>query len=182
MPLREPDSHGFALLEVIIAAGLVVGIAAGASQIVALAMRQREIARARTFQTVLAAEKMEQLRSLAWTHVTVGVPPLSFPLSDVTTDVSRSPAAEGGPGLLPSPAGTIDRNTPPYVDYLDAAAQWVGNADVPPPSAVYVRRWAVVPLPGDPDNVRVLHVVVAMRGRERETARSTHLVTVMARR
>ena len=87
------DSRGFALLEVLITAGFVVAIAAGASQIVAIAIRASHGARVRTMSTLLAAGKMEQLRSLAWTHTTTSSPAISISSSDVSTDLSSDPAA-----------------------------------------------------------------------------------------
>ena len=157
------DSRGFALLEVLITAGLVVGIAAGASQIVAIAIRASHGARVRTMSTLLAAEKMEQLRSLAWTHTTTSSPAISISSSDVTTDLSSDPANDAGPGLLTSPAGTLQANVPSYVDYLDGDGRWLGRGAAPPTSAVYIRRWAVQPLASDPDNILVFHVVVTTR-------------------
>lgn len=155
-----------------------MALAAGTARIVAMAVRQGHASRARTVATVLAAGKMEELRSLAWTHVTVGDPPLSFPWSDVTTDLSRDPATDFGPGLLESPPGALEANTPSYVDYLDEAGAWVGTGTSPPPTAVYVRRWMVQPLQSDPDNVLALHVLVTTR----DGSTLARLVTLRARR
>lgn len=154
----SPDSRGFALLEVLITAGIVVAIAAGASQIVAIAIRASHGARVRTMATMLAAGKMEQLRSLTWTHTTTGSPAVSMSSSDVSADLSSEPATDEGPGLLPSPGGTLDANVPYYVDYLDGEGHWIG-----PDSAVYVRRWAVEPMASDPENILVFQVVVTTR-------------------
>jgi hypothetical protein len=88
---------------------------------------------------------------------------------------------------LPSPAGTLDSNVPPYVDYLDAAGTWAGRGATPPGSAVYVRRWAVQPLGRDPDDILVLQVIVTTsRSTAVETARTipyeARLVSVLTRR
>ena len=112
---------------------------------------------------MLAAEKMEQLRSLAWTHITTSSPAISMSSSDVSTDLSSDPATDAGPGLLPSPGGTLHANVPYYVDYLDGEGHWLGCGASPPGSAVYVRRWAVQPLASDPENVLVFQVVVTTR-------------------
>ena len=64
----EGESAGFALMEVMIAAGLLIAVAVGVSQVSAAAVRASHAARARTFAAVLAAQKMEQLRSLTWTR------------------------------------------------------------------------------------------------------------------
>jgi type II secretory pathway pseudopilin PulG len=172
------DYRGFALLEVIVAAGLLVGLAAGASRIVSMAVREGQASRARTMATLLAADRIEQLRSLTWTHVSVGDPPISFPSSDVTTDLSHSPPTDAGPGLLPSPPDALQTNTPLCVDYLDAAGVWVGTGTSPPSTAVFVRRWMVQPHGGDPDNILVLHVVVLTR----DGAIAARVVTMRARR
>ena len=49
---------------------------------------------------------------------------------------------------------------PPNVDYLDDLGRWVGNGSIPPAGAVYIRRWAVRPLPADPERTLVLQVLV----------------------
>ena len=60
----------------------------------------------------------------------------------------------------PPGADTLGANTPPYVDYLDDAGRWVGHDADPPESAVFIRRWAVSPLPADPERTLVLQVLV----------------------
>ena len=162
-PVRRLNSAGFALLEVLITAGLVIAVAAGASHILAIAVRASHSARVRTMASMLAAEKIEQLRSLAWSHVTTSGPAISISASDFTTDVSINPATDSGPGLLPSPPGTLEANVASYVDYVDGAGRWVGGGGSPPPSAVYIRRWAVRPLAGDPENILVFQVIVTTR-------------------
>ena len=177
------DSRGFALLEVLITAGLVVGIAAGASQIVAIAIRASHGARVHTMSTLLAAEKMEQLRSLAWTHTTTSSPAISISSSDVTTDLSSVPASDAGPGLLPSPGGTLQRNVPSYVDYLDGEGRWLGSGAALPGSAVYVRRWGVQPLASDPENILVFQVLVTPRPAGGIVSPdASHLISIEARK
>jgi type II secretory pathway pseudopilin PulG len=177
------DSRGFALLEVLITAGIVITIAAGASQIVAIAIRVSHGARARTMSTLLAAEKMEQLRSLAWTYTTTRSPAISISSSDVTTDLSTDPASDAGPGLLPSPAGTLQSNVQFHVDYLDGNGCWLGRGTAPPGSAVYIRRWAVQPLPSDPENILVFQVVVTTReAGGAVSADAARLATIEARK
>ena len=176
---RLRGSNGFALMEVMIAAGLLIAVAVGVSQVSAAAARASRAARARTFAAVLAAQKMEQLRSLTWTRVRIGPAGPSVPVSDVSTDLSTDPATADGPGLSPSPAGTLDSNVPHYADYLDGAGAWVGRGAAPPPAAVYIRRWAVQPLPSQPDDILVLQVIVTT------TAEATHqsrLVSVLTRK
>jgi prepilin-type N-terminal cleavage/methylation domain-containing protein len=156
---RAPAS-GFTLIEVLIAIGLMTATALGVAQLIALAIDASRAAREHTSAVVLAAAKMDQLRGLEWTYEPApdDVPPVAR--SDVATDVSDPAFGGGGPGLSPSPAGTLASSIPPYVDYLDEAGSWVGNDATAPPGAVYVRRWAIVPLPSEPDRTLVLHVLV----------------------
>jgi prepilin-type N-terminal cleavage/methylation domain-containing protein len=172
---------GFSLVEVMIAAGLLASLAAGIAQVFGLAVRASHAARVRTVSTILAAQKMEQLRSLEWT-----CGPGGEALSDTSTDLSSDPSSDAGPGLAPSPSGTLEANVPFYVDYLDAAGRWVGGGPSPPAAAVYVRRWAVQPLPGDPENMLALHVLVIARapvaGAGGATADAARLVSIRARR
>jgi hypothetical protein len=110
--------------------------------------------------TALAAQKMEQLRSLAWTEstdITTGARLLE---SDRTTDLSIDPEDDAGRGLEPSPDGTLDDDVPPYVDYVDANGAWAGNGSDPPQRAVYSRRWSIRPLDEDPADTLVLQVRV----------------------
>ena len=182
-PVRRLNSAGFALLEVLITAGLVVAVAAGASHILAIAVRASHGARMRTMASMLAAEKIEQLRSLGWSHVTTSAPAISISSSDFTADLSNDPATDSGPGLLPSPPGTLEANVACYVDYVDGAGRWVGAGGLPPPSAVYIRRWAVRPLASDPENILVFQVVVTPRAAGGViSSDAAHLVSIEARK
>ena len=181
--MEPAKGGGFALLEVLIAAGLIATIAAGASILISMAWRASRQARARTIVTMVAAEKMEQLRSLAWTHVTTIGPAISLSYSDVTTDLSNEPATDDGPGLLTSPPGTLTSSITGYVDYLDGNGRWVGNGRSAPPPAVYVRRWSVRPLASDPDNTLVFEVVAGTRGPDGAMLSDmVRLVTIEARK
>jgi hypothetical protein len=175
--MRPASSAGFALVEVMIAAGLLVTLAVGISQSIAVAVRVGYAARVRTVSTILAAQKMEQLLSLEWGHESAGSPSIRLAVSDTSTDLSSEPATDSGPGLQPSPPGVLEFNVPFYVDYLDAAGVWVGRGSIPPPRAVYIRRWAVQPLPTDPENVLLLQVLVSTAA-----GGQARLVTVKARR
>lgn len=169
------------LLEVLIAAALLVSIAAGAAPILGTAVRAMHEARVRTMASVHAAEKLEQLRSLTWTHVTTLDPEISMSSSDLTSDLSVDPASDGGPGLLPSPAGTLDADVDAYVDYLDGSGRIVSGRL--PAAAVFIRRWAIRPLASDPDNVLVLTVVVTTRAAGGAVSpNAVRLVTIVARK
>jgi len=187
MRMRSPcgplNRSGFALLEVVIASAIMTTVATGTCVVLTLAIHASQAARTRTIATIIASEKMEQLRSLSWTHITTRAPAISMSASDVTTDLSNEPATDDGLGLLRSPAGTLDANIVGYVDYLDADGRWVGRGASVPATAVYIRRWAVQPLAGDPDNMLVLQVVAGTRGsRGTLSADSVRLVTIEARK
>jgi Tfp pilus assembly protein PilV len=58
------DDRGFALLEAIVAAALLVTLAAGTSSIIAAAVREGQGSRLRSLAIVAANRKIEELRSL----------------------------------------------------------------------------------------------------------------------
>ena len=147
-----------------IAVGLLATIALSVAQLFAVAGVATSNARARTSTSILAAQKMEQLRALSW-----GVDVQSEtrrPLTDTRTDLSTDPPAAGGSGLKPSPAGALNANTPGFGDFLDASGRWVGNGARPPSNTSYVRRWAITPLPAHPNDTLVFQVLVTTLRRE----------------
>ena len=165
-PVRPgtPHDNGFTLVEVLFALALVVTLAAGVTQLFGAAVVASDQARAFTSTTILAAQKMEQLRTLAW-RVAALQPGLA--VSDAATDLSQDPPVAGGCGLCPSPPDSLDRNTTGYTDFLDAAGRWVGAGATAPQGAVYIRRWQVAALPADPMDSRVLQVLVTTVSAER---------------
>jgi type II secretory pathway pseudopilin PulG len=148
---RIPADAGFTLVEAIIAAGMLATLAVGVAQVFTLSARAIHVARVQTLGAVLAAQKMEQLQSLVMAHA-----PGGEPLTDTATDLAADPPSAGGPGLSPSPPGSLDADVPSWVDYADAAGAIVRARD----SAAFVRRWSVTPLPLDPDNMLMLNVRV----------------------
>src|SRR5689334_7712849 len=163
MAARAPDrDRGFTLVEVVVAGALLVVAAAGVAQLIAIAIRANRIARGQTVTTMTAAQKMEELRALVWAYDASG-----GLRSDASSDVSRDPAASGGTGLSVTPAGSLDRSIDGCVDYLDASGHWMGSGAAVPAAAVYVRRWAVLPLASDPSHTRVLVVLAAAIEEER---------------
>jgi len=174
---------GFALLEVVIASSIAATLAAGSCVVLAMAIHASHQARNRTVATMQAAQKMEQLRSLAWTHTATSAPAISMSSSDVTTDLSNDPATDDGPGLLTSPPGTLTSNVDGYVDYLDATGRCIGRGTSIPAAAVYIRRWAVQPHASDPGNVLVFEVVVGTRRSNQSLlADVIHLISLEARK
>lgn len=164
--LRHLRRHatGFTLVEVLVALALLTVIATGVAVLFAVAIRDARAARDQTTTVVLASQKMEQLRSLTWGLDTAGAV-----VSDLTTDLSRSPPDASGSGLSPSPAGVLDVNTPGFVDFLDSRGQWTGTGSVAPPAATYIRRWSIEPLASDPANSLLFQVLVTTRMRDSTT-------------
>jgi hypothetical protein len=62
------------------------------------------------------------------------------------------------------------------VDYLDKYGTELGGGGNPPPTTVYVRRWAVQPLPTNPNNTLVLQVLVAPLATRVDNDNSTNVV------
>ena len=165
------DARGFSIIEVLMATALMVAAVASLAQLFALSTTRNKSAKNTTFASVLAQQKMEQLRSLTW-----GFDALGLPTTDTTTDTTKFPETAGGTGLSPSPVNTLQQNVVGYVDYLDSKGQTLGGASVNPPgSAVYIRRWMVEPLPTNPNNTIVLQVLVT-RHRDRGTADSGSVI------
>jgi hypothetical protein len=163
MRLKQPmcTSTGVTLVEVMIAVAILITIALGVAQLMAMATRAMSRGRVHTTAVILAAAKMEELRSLAWTFEPNAPGAPALPRSDRETDLSLPDRPPGGRGLQPSPPGTLATNTPQYVDFMDASGRWAGNDTNAPATAAFVRRWAVAPLPEDPDRSLVLHVLVS---------------------
>jgi prepilin-type N-terminal cleavage/methylation domain-containing protein len=154
---------GFTLVEVLIAMLIVAFLALGVAGLFGIGIRSVHAARNQTSTSVLAAQKMEQLRALTWGFDDSGQ---SLPVSDTTTNLSVVPPTSNGAGLNPSPPDTLNVNTPGYVDYLGSRGQWVGTGANPPPAAVYIRRWSIEPLPTNPNGTIVLQVLVTTVRRE----------------
>jgi len=161
-PRREA---GFSLIEVLFAMVLLMIAALGAAQLFAVSVQRNAAARHQTSTTVLAAQKVEQLRALTW-----GFDPVQagFPVSDTTSNLAEQPVTNTGQGLNPSPPDSLDFNTAGYVDFLDKRGQWVGTGATPPPTAQYIRRWNIRPLPTNPNNTLILQVLVTSVRRESE--------------
>ena len=114
---------------------------------------------------MLAAQRLEQLRTLTFAFRETGAGVERE--TDTGTDLSGASPSAGGSGLAPSPAGSLVVPTRGYVDYLDAQGHWIGNGVGPPDGAAFVRRWAVTPSLGSPDDGVLLQVVVSPIAEER---------------
>jgi prepilin-type N-terminal cleavage/methylation domain-containing protein len=161
--MRGQDD-GFSLIEAIVALALLAGALVALADLLALSTRLNMAARLTTRATVLAAQKMEQLRSLAW-----GFDPFGLPTSDLATDVALIGASAGGcgparpgaaRGLSASPGDTLSANVDGYVDFVDGRGCPLGGGARSPAGAMFVRRWAVAVLDGSNANSIVLTVRV----------------------
>ncbi len=113
---------GFGLLEVLIAIVLLATTVAGLAALFTIAALSNQVARGQTLATLLATDKLEQLRALTWSFDASGAP-----VSDMTSDVSTEPVGSFGQGLRTSPPDALQRNAAGYVDYLDQTGRWVGT-------------------------------------------------------
>ena len=156
---------GFTIVEVLIASALLIAVSAGVGHLIGVATVRGRDARLQTCTALLAAARMEQLRALAWGYEP-GFEAGKVPRSDAATDLSTSLPTQSGPGLAASPPGTLSTNVPPYVDYLGVRGQWVGAGPSPPPEAVFIRRWAIRPLPDVPGRTLILSVLVTTGAQE----------------
>lgn len=153
---RATGEGGFSILEVLVASViLMVGLIAVAQMFV-VSTQENMAARRVTTTAVLAQQKIEQLRALAW-----GFDEFGLPVSDYSSDITVTPpTSSGGVGLQASPGGSLDASAAGYVDYLDQYGAWVGTGTTPPARAIYVRRWSIEPLPTNPNNTLVFQVLV----------------------
>jgi hypothetical protein len=119
------------LAEICVAMVLLVLAATGVAQLFGAAMASIQIARIQTSTTVLASQKVEQLRALGWAD----------------------------PALAATAAGSLDGNVTGSVDYLDGRGLVVGTGAATPASARFIRRWSITPLPNDTANALILQVL-----------------------
>jgi prepilin-type N-terminal cleavage/methylation domain-containing protein len=129
------SNRGFSLVETLVAAAVLsVGIGTLA-QLAVAAMRATERARSVSLATIVAQEKLEDLRS-------------------------RLSMDEVGP--LFSPEGVLDSTTGGFSDFVDRSGHVLGSGLVAPPNTRFVRRWSLRPATGVPGlvvlQIRVLGV------------------------
>jgi type II secretory pathway pseudopilin PulG len=156
VPRQAGGEGGFSLVEVLVAAVILMTGLIAVAQMFVTSTNQNMSSRRVTTTAVLAQQKIEQLRGLTW-----GFDDFGLPVSDFSSNIAVTPPiSSGGVGLQASPPNTLTSSTPGYVDYLDAYGAWVGTGDSPPPTAIYVRRWSISPLPTNPNNTLVFQVLV----------------------
>ena len=180
LSLTVKAEAGFSLLETLVAVTLLsigVGSLAQLSVIAADANRR---ARVITTASLLAQQKMEQLRALTWRF-----DPIGLRVSDETSDTSVTPEAPtGGAGLSVSPAASLATNTAGFCDFVDASGRLLGDGaggSAVPPGTLYIRRWSIAPVPADPDNTIAIQVLVTTTGAQ-HSGESARLVSVRTRR
>jgi type II secretory pathway pseudopilin PulG len=173
---RAAGEDGFSLVEVLAAAVILMTGLIAVAQIFVVSTNQNVSARRVTTTAVLAQQKIEQLRALAW-----GFDEFGLPVSDYSSDITVTPpTSSGGVGLQASPGGSLDASMTGYVDYLDQYGRWLGTGLTPPAGALYVRRWSIEPLPTNPNNTLVFQVLVgriAPAGPPSDLARQVSLKT-----
>ncbi len=155
---------GFGLAEALVASGLLVTVSVGLAHLPAMTSRAVQRAAADSTGLLLAVQRMEQLRSLAWTHGRVWSVAGTGSVSDVTTNLATDPPTSDGRGLRVAPADALAKNTPGYVDYLDRAGRWIGTGARPPTGTVFVRRWSVRRVGAARDDRLVFEVLVMPLG------------------
>jgi prepilin-type N-terminal cleavage/methylation domain-containing protein len=160
------NDRGFSIIEVLVATSVITVAVAALAQLFAISTRANSSAKTMTFASMLAQQKMEQLRGLTW-----GFDVLGLPMTDTSTNTTVMPESPvGGTGLSPSPEGSLGKNTAGYCDFLDRNGQWLSGGATPPLGTFYVRRWAIEPLPTNPNNTIVLQVMVTRAGGRNDVA------------
>ena len=127
---RVKAARGFSLLEVLVAVSILTAALSALAGLCVTATRANVVAGSMSVATILAGQKMEQLRALDWDAV------------------------------APSADDALVRNVPGACDFLDAAGRPLGGDGDAPPGAVYLRRWSIVPLPAEPEAAVVIQVRV----------------------
>ena len=115
--------RGFTLFETLVATSILVTALAGVAQLFVLGTQLTRQAGASGAALLAAQGRLETLRGQAFTYDPSGL---------LVTDSA----------LEPSPATSLDEDTDPYVDWLNADGDLTDNAD----DAVISRRWRITSL------------------------------------
>ena len=126
------SARGFTLFETLVATSILVTALAGIAQVLVLSSHLTRGAGASGSALVMAQQKLEALRGLAFTYDHAG-------------------ASVTAPALEPSPLSTLDENIDGSVDWVDADAQAGDN----PEGAAFARRWRVSSLGGSADAIAI---------------------------
>lgn len=131
-------AHGFTLVEVLVAMGVLSAAVGSGAYLVVFGARAMDVARMQGTSAVAASARLDELRTLRFEFDASGQR-----VTDVSTNLAVDPPVTGGSGLTPGGAGTLEADVSGFVDFLDAAGNWVGNGPAPPQRAAFVRRWAI---------------------------------------
>jgi type II secretory pathway pseudopilin PulG len=124
--ILDSDHDGFTLLETVVATGVLVTALAGIAQLFVLSVRSARDAGSQGAALVAAQDKVERLRSLAFSY---------GPAAEPVTD----------PGLASTAAQSLNQDTAGAVDFVNAGGAVVDATD-PAHGAVFTRRWRVTPV------------------------------------
>jgi len=152
MSRRIASAGGFSLIEALVAATTVLVALSALGQLLTVAALTTRRARALTQAAVFAQEKLETL------------------LPQAALDAT----------LAPSPGGTLAHNVDGYCDFLDGSGNSAGSGTVPPSAAIYIRRWAVEPLPTGGAATIVLRVLVVDARRSGVDAQAVAIVRLVS--
>jgi len=129
---RIAAAGGFSLIEVLIAATiLLIALSALAQLLVAASLASRH-ARALTLAALFAQDKLETLMPQA--------------------------ALDGT--LRASPTGALVGNIDGFCEFLDSSGRAIGDGTAEPPETAFVRRWSIDPSPLDGGATLALRVLV----------------------
>ena len=135
--MSSPASpRGFTLIETVVATSLLVTALAGVAQLFMLSAQLTRQASASGVALVAAQSKIESLRGLTFSYDAAGAP--------VTA-----------PALASSPSSSLDADSEPHVEWLDAAGQPRSAAD-----AAFVRRWRISTIGDAPPESIAIEVCV----------------------
>ena len=143
--MTSPSHRGFTLVETLIATGVLVTAIAGLAQLFAWSVRFTRDSGQFGAALVTAQDKLESLRSLAFTYDAAG---------NAIID----------PRLHESPATSLGENTDRYHDWIDESGRVVAAA-----AATRVRRWRITDIAADdPAAVAIEVCVFDAPSRDRE--------------
>lgn len=131
-------TSGSALLESVVAAGLLIGVLTGLLPLTTAAAQLTTTARLDLLAAHLARQRLGELQAL--THVTTagGV------VTDLSTGLGNGGFASGGIGLTATGNAPLASSLPGSSDWLDGRGRLLAWSASPPPDARYARRWAVL--------------------------------------
>jgi hypothetical protein len=176
--------RGTSLVEALVAALIMTTGVVTMAQLFSIATATNLAARRNTVATILAEQKLEQLRALAFGYDLAG-----GPVTDLSSDTTMTPEAGGGTGLQTSPTSSLQQNAIGFVDHIDDTGRIVGRGAQPPVQAVFTRRWSIEPVSADPESALVIQVLVTAshgtnlaRGNLNRLRGDARVVTVRARK